>query len=131
MEYPYMLAEAALVAGRVRDEASVPRLRELLDHSFMHVRRSAAIALGQLGDKASAPRLRESLLRIRHPETLDHRKYGTELWFDENMRAAAAEGLGAMRDEASLAALKKALAGEPVPWVRRKMTEAIRSIEGR
>ncbi|MFO7900498.1 MAG: HEAT repeat domain-containing protein, partial [Planctomycetota bacterium] len=128
--YPYMLAEAAQAAGVVRDKQSIPRLRELLDHSFMAVRRRAALALGMLGDTASAPKLRASLFRIRRPATLDHRKYGTELWSDENMRAAAAEALGLMRDADSLPALRRALAHEPVPWVRKRIRQALAAIEG-
>ena len=129
MKYPYMLNEAALVAGKVGDRKSIPRLRELLDHPFMAVRRCAAVALGMLGDTKSAPRLRKSLLAIRKREVLDHTRWGTELWFDENMRAAAAEGLGLMRDRESLPALRKALAGEPVPWVRKRISGAIARIE--
>jgi hypothetical protein len=129
MTYPYMLTEAAILAGKVGDKASIPRLRELLDHPFMVVRRRAALALGMLGDAASAPRLRESLSGIRKREVLDHTKYNTELWFDENMRAACAEGLGLMRDGESLPALKEALAGEPVPWVRERIETAISRIE--
>jgi hypothetical protein len=129
MKYPYMLAQAALVAGKIQDKESIPRLRELLDHSFLAVRRRAAVALGRLGDTASAPRLRESLFRIRSRDVLDHHKYGTEIWMDENMRAAAAEALGLMRDEASLSALRRALANEPVPWVREKIRQAIATIE--
>jgi HEAT repeat protein len=128
MEYPYMLAEAAHLAGVIADRESVPRLRELLDHPFLAVRRRAAVALGRLGDTASAPRLRESLVRIRKREVLDHTKYGTEIWYDENMRAAAARGLGLMADKASLQALEKALKTEPVPWVRTEIAKAIRKI---
>ncbi len=125
LEEAYMLPQAALVAGKLGDKGSIPRLRELLDHPFMVVRRRAAIALGMLGDTESAPKLRESIFRIRKREVLDHIKYGTQLWFDENMRAAAAEGLGLMKDKGSLPHLEKALAGEPVPWVRKKIEKAI------
>ena len=128
-DFDYMLAEAALAAGVVRDKGSIPRLREFLDHHFMVVRRRAAIALGMLGDTQSAPKLRESLFGIRKREVLDHTKYGTEIWLDENMRAAAAKGLGLMKDKASLPALKKALAGEPVAWVREVISEAVKAIE--
>ncbi|MHC4917165.1 MAG: HEAT repeat domain-containing protein [Planctomycetota bacterium] len=124
----YVLPHAALAAGRLEDKGSVPRLRELLDHPFMVVRRRAAIALGMLGDNESAPRLRASLFRIQKREVLDHVKYGTEVWMDEFMRAACAQGLGLMKDKPSLPTLKKALADEPVPWVRKKIEEAIKAI---
>ena len=87
-----------------------------------------AVALGRLKDTASAARLRESLVRIRKREVLDHVKYGTEIRCDENMRAAAARALALMADKASLPALKRAAAGEPVPWVREEMARAIRAI---
>jgi HEAT repeat protein len=131
MEFPYMLNEAAELAGRLGDKESIPRLRELLDHPFLVVRRRAAVALGRLGDTASAPQLRESLSRIRKPEVLDHTRWGTRIWQDENMRAGAAEGLGEMRDPASAAALREALEREPVPWVREVMAEALKKIEGK
>ncbi len=131
LDEAYMLPQAALVAGKLGDKGSIPRLRELLDHPFMVVRRRAAVALGMLGDTGSALKLRESLFGIRKREVLDHVKYGTELWFDENMRAAAATGLGLMKDRASLPALEKALANEPVPWVRKRIEEAIAAIKGR
>ena len=129
MEYPYMLAHAARLAGRLADKQSIPRLRELLAHSFMAVRRRAAVALGRLGDTESVPKLRESLVRIRRPETLDHRKYGTELWCDENMRAAAAEALGLLCDRESLPALRKALKNEPVRWVQETIRQATAASE--
>jgi hypothetical protein len=129
LDEAYMLPQAALVAGKLGDQESIPRLRELLDHPFMAVRRRAAVALGMLGDTESAPKLRESLFRIRKREILDHTKYGTELWMDEFMRAASAEGLGLMKDKGSLSALEKALANEPVPWVREKIEAAIAMIK--
>ncbi|MCG3178744.1 MAG: hypothetical protein BIFFINMI_01073 [Phycisphaerae bacterium] len=129
MSYPYMLVEAARAAGCVHDTASIPRLRELLDHPFLVVRAQAAIALGRLGDTASAPTLRESLTHIRKVELLDHMKYNTVIYQDEHMRAAAAEGLGLMKDKDSLPALRDALANEPVPWVRRKIEEAIKAVQ--
>jgi len=127
--FAYMLPEAALAAGKVQDRESIPRLRELLDHPFMAVRRRAAVALGMLGDTESAPKLRESLFRIRKREILDHTKYNTEFWMDEFMRAASAEGLGLMKDKGSLSALEKALANEPVPWVRKKIEAAVAMIK--
>jgi hypothetical protein len=130
MSFPYMLTEAARAAGVVGDRESIPRLRELLDHSFLVVRRSAAVALGRLGDTASAPKLRKSLFTIRKRGLLDHHKYGTEIYYDENLRAAAAEGLGLMKDKASLPDLRRALANEPVPWVRDTIAAAIKAIEG-
>ena len=125
MSYPYMLAQAARAAGEIEDAASIPRLRELLDHSFLVVRRNAAVALGKLKDKPSAPELRLSLFAIRKPELLDHTKYGTEICFDENMRAAAAKGLGLMQDKESLSYLREALAKEPVHWVKKVIEEAL------
>ncbi len=129
-EYDYMLPHAAMVAGLLKDKGAIPRLRELLDHPFMVVRRRAAVALGMLGDKESAPRLRKSLFAIQNRKVLDHVKYGTEVWMDEFMRASCAEGLGLMKDEGSLPALEKALANEPVDWVRVKIKEAIKAIKG-
>jgi hypothetical protein len=131
MTFPYMLTEAAELAGVVSDRESIPRLRELLDHPFLVVRARAAVALGRLGDTASAPKLRESLLHIRKPEALDHTKYHMRIWQDENMRAAAARGLGEMRDAASRAALAAALEREPAPWVREVMVEALKKIDGK
>ena len=49
---------------------------------------------------------------------------------DEFMRAACAEGLGLMKDKASLPDLQKALANEPVRWVREKIEAAIKVIQG-
>jgi HEAT repeat protein len=129
MTYPYMLAEAAIAASKLKDKESVPRLRELLDHGFLVVRKNAAVALGTMGDTASAPRLRKSLYEIRKPGVLDHRQNGMRICFDENMRAGAAEGLGLMHDKDSLPDLRRALIHEPVPWVRDKITAAIRKIE--
>jgi HEAT repeat protein len=129
MEYAYMLTEAAELAGKIKDKGSIPRLRELLDHPFLVVRRRAAVALGRLGDTASAPKLRKSLFGIRKPEVLDHTKWGTTILFDENMRAAAARGLGEMGDGGSRPALEKALQGEPVPWVRLEIEAALHKIK--
>ncbi len=126
----YMLPHAALVAGKLDDKGSIPRLRELLDHPFVVVRRRAAIALGMLGDTKSAPRLRKSLFKIQKRELLDHVRWGTDVWMDEFMRAACAEGLGLMKDKGSLPALEKALANEPVDWVCEKIKEAIKAIKG-
>jgi hypothetical protein len=127
-DHAYTLAQAARAAGAVKDKKAVARLRELLDHPFMIVRRTAAVALGRIGDPESAPKLRESLFRIRNWKVLDHHKYGTEIWEDEFMRGAAAEALGLMKDKGSLPDLKKALKNEPVEWVRKKIQEAIANI---
>ena len=86
--------------------------------------------LGMIGDTESAPKLRISLFRIRRLDNLDHFKYGTEIWMDEFMRAACAKGLGLMKDKPSLPTLKKALANEPVEWVRDEIEAAIKAIEG-
>jgi len=129
-DYVYMLPHAAMCAGKLGDKGSIPRLRELLDHPFMVVRRRAAMALGMLGDTESAPRLRKSLFKIQNREVLDHIKWGTEVWMDEFMRAACAKGLGLMKDKPSLPTLKKALANEPVEWVRDEIEAAIKAIEG-
>jgi HEAT repeat protein len=101
-----------------------------LNHSFLVVRRNAAVALGRLGDMVSATKLRQSLFRIPSKDLLDHAKYGTEICFDENMRAAAAKGLGLMGDKDSLSDLQRALAHEPVPWVREEIRTAIGRMEG-
>ena len=50
--------------------------------------------------------------------------------FDENFRAYAAEALGHLRAGEALPKLEKALEREPVPWVRRKIEEALGKMDG-
>jgi HEAT repeat protein len=109
------VALAALAAGRCCDWSVVPRLRELLHGRAVIARINAARSLGWLGDGESAPVLRKML---RDPG-------------DENIRAASAEALGRLRDEASLAELRAALEAEPFPWVRERIAAAIRELEGK
>ena len=45
-------------------------------------------------------------------------------------RGYAAEALGNVKDKDSLEPLKTSLAVEPLPWVREKMEEAIKKIQG-
>ncbi len=105
------VALAALAAGRTGDRSMIPRLRELLRSRFVLARMNAARSLGMLGDTASAPQLRRMLGYQR----------------DENVRAAAAEALGHLKDAESIPALKDALKDEPFAWVRREMQKAIRA----
>ena len=109
------VALAALAAGHTGDRSMVPRLRELLNSGFVIVRSNAMLSLGRLGDNRSAATIRERLTYRR----------------DENVRAAAAEALGLLRDVASLPALQAALQAEPLPWVRETMRRAVRRIRAK
>lgn len=131
MRYPYMLAEAARAAGALGDAASLPRLRELTKHDFLVVRAASLVALARLGDRDSIPVMQESLVRIPEATTLDHFKYGVEIWFCEDLRAAAAEALGILADPATLPALEAAAANEPVAWVRDVIAKAVAGTRGR
>jgi HEAT repeat protein len=131
MKYPYMLAEAARAAGALGDAAALPRLRELVTHDFLVVRAASLVALARLGDRDSIPAMKESLVRIPQAATLDHFKYGTEIWFCEDLRAAAAEALGILADPSALPALEAAEANEPVAWVRDVIKNAIAGTRGK
>ncbi len=110
-----VVAYAAQAAGHTGDKSLIPRLRKCLKDEYIVVRFRAIIALGMLGDTASAPRIRKML------------SYAA----DENVRAAAAQSLGDMGEKASAEALKTALSREPVPWVRKKLEEALKKLESK
>ena len=104
---------AALAAGQIRDPSLIPALRPHLDSPYEPLRQNAALSLGLLGDRRVAVTVRPWL----------------SMTSDENDRGVAAEVLGNLHDQESLAALRAALAVEPFPWVRAKMEDAIQANE--
>lgn len=118
-EHGDTLIPAALSAGQIGDPMAVSALRTCLAGSYWPLKHNAALSLSMLGDRSIIPRMREWL---KAP-------------FDENFRGYAAEALGNLADPGSRtsleAALEAALEVEPLPWVRRKMEEALNKIKGR
>ncbi len=100
---------AALAAGQVGNRKAIPRLRELLGNDYGPARYNSALALALLGDAKSAPTLRGWLTRTD----------------DENYRGIGARVLGQLGDQDSIPALEKALAVEPVAWVREAISAAL------
>jgi hypothetical protein len=106
-------AVAALAAGQIGDVALLPALRQHANSAYAPLAQNAALSMSVLGDKPVAGKARAWLNAAA----------------DENFRGAGAEILGNLRDRESLAILREALAIEPFPWVREKMSLAIHTIE--
>ena len=113
-EHGDTLIVAALAAGVLGDKGSIAALRRHLDGEYWPLKHNAALSLGMLGDVSIVPRMLDWL----------------EAPFDENFRAYAAEALGHLRAGEALPKLEKALEREPVPWVRRKIEEALGKMDG-
>ncbi len=111
-EHGDTLVCAALAAGLLQDEGSIPALRKCLESGYWPLKHHAALSLAMLGDAGIVPRMLEWLTAP----------------FDENFRGYAAEALGHLKAENTLSALEAALAVEPLPWVREKMNWAIDEI---
>ena len=99
---------SAQILGRIGDRSAIPFLRQLIQSSNISIRQEAVVALGQMGDQGLIPSLVEVLAKDSASQ----------------IRAAAAEGLGNLRDTLAVPPLVRALQ-DTVPLVRQRILTAL------